>query len=91
MTFPTWGDEREGEDMPPKKILQDSYIYQMPYDALSDRDKWAVVTAGLWLVSQDEMARLVEIDAQRRAKDMARGEAKRVRARARYEALMRVE
>lgn len=64
------------------KTYRDGLIHQSDYASLKDVSRWMMIQANLWIPSQEEMARLVEIDAQRRA-DVLEADAKRYERRAR--------
>lgn len=64
------------------KSYRDGFIHQSDYKSLNDVSRWMMIQAKLWIPSEEEMARLVEIDAQRRA-DVLRADAERQQRRVR--------
>ena len=69
------------------KSYRDGLIHEMSYEKLGDTDRWAVIQSRLWLPSQEEMQRLVDIqtDVNRLVMEkLERRAARRSRIRARY-------
>lgn len=69
------------------KTYHDGLIHQMPYEQLNDRARWAKIQSGLWIPSETEMARLVDLNAKQRDEALeadARRYERRARIRARW-------
>ena len=69
------------------KSYRDGFIHEMSYEKLNDRDRWAAVHSRLWLPSQEEMQRLVDLQTDASRLDMEKLERKaetRSHIRARY-------
>lgn len=69
------------------KTYRDALIHEMSYEGLNDTDRWAVIQSRLWLPSQTEMQRLVDLqtDASRLVMEkLERKAERRSRIRARY-------